>query len=196
MIVVDVEASGIDPRKHSLLSIGAVDFENPDYQFYEECRVWEGAKIMKEALKVNGFTKEQATDPKKQSVEELIEKFLYWAKQCNTKILAGHNTHFDVAFLQTSCERAKLNWPFSFRIVDLHSVGYAHVLRRGKKIPMNRGKSCLNSEFMLKYVGLDAEPKPHHALTGAKMETEAFARLFYRKGLLKEYEQFLVPEYL
>ena len=65
MIIVDVESSGVDPVKHSLLSIGAIDFLNPKNQFYGECRVWDGAHIMDEALAVNGFTKEQITNKKK-----------------------------------------------------------------------------------------------------------------------------------
>jgi len=39
MIVADIEATGLDPRKHSILSIGAVDFEHPERQFYGECRI-------------------------------------------------------------------------------------------------------------------------------------------------------------
>ena len=56
MIVVDVETSGLDDEKNSLLSIGAVDFYNPKNQFYGECRVREGAEVNPEALEVNGFT--------------------------------------------------------------------------------------------------------------------------------------------
>ena len=70
MIVIDIEMSGVNPEKHSILSIGAIDFENPDYQFYGECRAFEGAHFMDEALAVNGFTKEQALDPKKQTEAE------------------------------------------------------------------------------------------------------------------------------
>ena len=59
MVIVDTETSGISPEKCSLLSVGAVDFDNPKNRFYEECRIWNGAHIEKEALKVNGFTLEE-----------------------------------------------------------------------------------------------------------------------------------------
>jgi len=42
MVVVDVETSGLDPQKYAMLSIGAVDFENPERQFYAECRAFDG----------------------------------------------------------------------------------------------------------------------------------------------------------
>ena len=80
MIVVDVECTGVDEVKHAILSVGAIDFDNPNNQFYEECRAFEGAHIMDEALEINGFTKEQALDPNKQSDEELVKHFIEWTK--------------------------------------------------------------------------------------------------------------------
>lgn len=41
MIVLDIEASGTEYEKHSIVSIGAFDFRNPANRFYEECRIWE-----------------------------------------------------------------------------------------------------------------------------------------------------------
>ena len=78
MLVVDVEASGTEPKKHSIVSVGALDLKNPSNRFYEECRVWDGAHIMDEALEVNGFTKDEITDPKKQSEGDLTHAFLDW----------------------------------------------------------------------------------------------------------------------
>jgi DNA polymerase III epsilon subunit-like protein len=34
MIIVDVETSGLDINNHQILSIGAIDLENPERQFY------------------------------------------------------------------------------------------------------------------------------------------------------------------
>ena len=67
MIVVDTEASGTEAHIHSLVSIGAVDFDNPENRFYEECQIWEGAHIMEGSLEVNGFTEAQITDTNKQT---------------------------------------------------------------------------------------------------------------------------------
>lgn len=41
MIIIDVEASGTEYEKHSIVSIGAFDFDNPDNRFYQECYIWE-----------------------------------------------------------------------------------------------------------------------------------------------------------
>lgn len=45
MIVIDIEASGTNYEKHSIVSIGALDFDNPENRFYEECRIWEAKDV-------------------------------------------------------------------------------------------------------------------------------------------------------
>ena len=99
MLIVDVEASGTEPLKHSIVSVGALDLANPTNRFYEECRVWDGAHIMVEALAVNGFSREEVTDKKKQSESDLIHAFLHWSDGLEERTLAGQNVSFDRDFL-------------------------------------------------------------------------------------------------
>lgn len=193
MIVVDMESSGVDPYKHSLLSVGAVDFTNPENLFYGECRMWDGAHADTDALAVNGFSKEQIIDPKKQSEGELVSAFLHWAEACPEKTIAGQNPSLDRDFLRAGAARHHLNWPFAFRVIDLHSIAYFHHIRRGIKPPQKTGHSALNLDSILVYCGLPEEPKPHNGLRGAKYEAEAFARLFYDKGLLPEFSEYKIP---
>ena len=54
MIVIDIEASGTNYQKHSIVALGALDFDNPERRFYKECRIWDGAHYMEEALAVTG----------------------------------------------------------------------------------------------------------------------------------------------
>lgn len=193
MIVVDVETSGMTPGRHSLLSVGAVDFLNPTRQFYEECRIFEGAHVDKESLEVNGFTENQITDPKKKSDREVVEAFLGWIKESPEHTLAGQNPSFDRDFLQATAFRYHLNWPLAHRTVDLHSVCYAHMLRQGIELPQGNKRSNLNLERILAYTGLPARTGPHNGLNDAKLEAEAFSRLFYGKTLLEEYRKHDIP---
>ena len=196
MIAVDVEASGIGPNEHSILSVGALDLDNPSNQFYEECRAWDGATINDEALAVNGFTKEQATDPAKQSEAELVHKFAAWAQASADRTLAGQNVSFDRDILEAAARRAgHTEWPFAHRTIDSHSLCWTHQIKRGLTPPVDAQKkrSSLNLDAILVYCGIPEEPKPHNALTGAKCHAEVISRLLYDKKLLPEFEQFDIP---
>ena len=196
MIAVDVESSGTEAHKHSILSVGAVDMANPAKQFYEECHAWEGAKIEDEALAVNGFSKEQAVDPQKQSEAELVHKFIMWAQDIEEQTFAGQNPSFDRDFLKYAAERAgHTQWPFAHRTIDTHTLCYMHMVKRGVTPPLKEGKkhSGLNLDAILLYCGIPEEPQPHNALTGAKSHAEVVSRLLYDKKLLPEFEKFEIP---
>lgn len=196
MIILDTETTGTDPTKHSIVSIGAVDFFNPANQFYQECRMWKGAEILKEALTINGFTPENVSDLKKKSLEHVMWELIKWMEPIEDQTIAGENPSFDRDFLKASAERYHIIWNPGYRTIDLHTICYAHFLKRGIKPPIKNKRTNLVTEDILKYAGLPAEPRPHNALTGAKMEAEAFSRLIYSKPLLKEFESSPVPEYL
>ncbi len=194
MIVVDVEASGVEAHKHSIVSVGALDFANPSNRFYEECRVWDGAHIMDDALAVNGFTKEQITDPKKPSEADLAHAFIRWSEGVEEKTLAGQNVSFDRDFLKYACERAgHTDWPFAYRTIDTHTLCYMHMINRGMQPPVAKKRSALDLDAVLNYCGIPEEPHPHNALTGALSHAEVISRLLYGRKLLPEFEQFEIP---
>jgi DNA polymerase III epsilon subunit-like protein len=194
MIVVDVETTGTDPARHAILSIGAVDFNTPARRFYRECRIWPGAQVQPEALSVNGFTHEQITDPDRMPGEQAIAEFVGFCRDAAEHTLAGHNPNFDRAFLQAAVDRHKLAWMFGHRVLDLHSFCWMHMAKAGIERPTKNVRSNISLNVVLKYCGLPEEPRPHNGLTGAVMETEAFARLIHGKPLLDEFSHHPLPE--
>lgn len=194
MIIVDVEASGTEHNKHSIVSVGALDLAKPDYRFYMECRIWEGAHIMPDAMRVNGFTEEQITDVSKPSEADLTHAFLAWSEQVEERTFAGQNVSFDRDFLKAASERAgHTEWPFAFRTIDTHTLCYMHMVQRGKKPPVQHRRSALNLDAVLNYCGIPEEPNPHNALTGALCHAEVVARLLYGRKLLPEFMQYEIP---
>jgi DNA polymerase III epsilon subunit-like protein len=196
MIVVDVETSGLDPHHNSILSIGSVEFGRPDNQFYLECQVDPDAAVEPKALAVNGFSEEQIVDPAKPSLRQALVQWLEWTSGVDDRTLAGHNTWFDYRMLEAACRKYDLGWPFGMRVVDTHSLAYAHYLSRGVAVPQYGGSSGITTDVVFEYVGLAAEPKPHHGLVGAQMEAEALSRFVSGKSLLADYASLAVPEYL
>ncbi|HUD02545.1 MAG TPA: 3'-5' exonuclease [Candidatus Paceibacterota bacterium] len=196
MLVVDVEASGIDYEKCSIISVGAIDLDNPQKQLYEECRIWDGAHIEEGASAVHGLSDAELTDPKKQTEADLTHKFKAFAETVNDRTLAGQNVSFDRDFLKAAAKRAgHTDWPFAHRTIDTHTLCYMHMVKRGVKPPFDEEnhRSALNLDAVLNYCGIPEEPKPHNALTGAKSHAEVISRLLYDKKLLPEFEQFAIP---
>lgn len=195
MVIVDIEANGLSPLKNSIVSIGALDFENPTNQFYQECQMWQESLLDYEAMGVCGFSLADITDTKKPRLEEIFLNFLEWIAPLEDKIISGENSSFDRDFLRETAKRCHIPWTFGHRTIDLHSVSFAHAIRRHKISLTKEGTSALNLDATLAYCGLPHEPHPHNALTGAKLEAEAFSRLLYAKNLLKEFSNFSIPEY-
>ena len=195
MLVVDVEASGTRYAQHSIVSIGALDFDNPDNRFYEECKMWDGAEIMDGALEVNGFTEAQITDPQKQTEGVILTKFLEWSRSIADRTLTGQNVSFDRDFLREAAYRAHLNWDFAYRTIDTHSLCWMHIIKRGNRPPVDpqRKRSDLDLNAILNYCGIPDEPDPHNALTGALSHAEVTSRLLFDRKLLPEFDQYEIP---
>ena len=194
MIVLDVEGSGLDARVHSILSIGAIDLENPTNQFYDECRVWEGADIQDEALAINGFSREEVLDQSRKSEAELIEAFVAWATdRPQNRMLAAQNPSYDLEFVQAACERAGIQCPFGKRTIDVHSLVWMHMVAHNAVPPTDKHRSAINLDYALRYCGIPEEPRPHNALTGALCHAEVISRIAYTKKALPDFSHFDIP---
>jgi DNA polymerase III epsilon subunit-like protein len=195
MLVLDIEASGLHYEKNSIVSLGALDLENPTNRFYAECRVWDGAHIEPEALEVNGFTREEILDVNKMSEAELIRNFIDWSKDLHNKTFAGQNVSFDRDMAKEAAHRAHLDWNFAHRTIDVHTLGWMHMVKRGLTPPLDEvhHRSALNLDVLLNYCGIPEEPQPHNALTGALCHAEVINRLLYGKKLLPEFDQYEIP---
>ena len=196
MIVLDIETTGLDPRHHSIIEVGAIDFDCPGNYFNERCQIWDGAMIDMEALEINGLTIDGIQDKTILTQEELISRFITWTDQIEDKTIAGQNVDFDINFLNESSARCGLDFKLGNRKVDQHSIVYAHFLKRKIKPPLSEGFSDLHSDFIMNYVGLPSEPKPHRAINGARFEAEALSRLLFGRGMFDEFCSYAIPEYL
>jgi len=193
MIVVDVETSSLDTKRGSILSIGAVDLDDPTAQFYDECRIWVGAKVEEEALAVNGFTREEIMEASKKSEQECISAFVAWALTRPERTLAAQNVSFDFSYIEEACKRAHIEFPFAKRTIDVHSVVWTHIAQQGREVPLKNHHSAISLDYALSYCGLPPEPRPHNALTGACAHAEVLSRIAYNKSLLPDYSSFPIP---
>ena len=196
MIVLDIETTGLDPGRHSIIEVGAIDFDCPGNYFNARCQIWDGAEIDFKALEINGLTINEIHDQTIFTQKELLSRFMIWIDHIEDKTIAGQNVDFDINFLNESSTRCGLKLSLGKRKVDQHSVVYTHFLKRNISPPLKDGFSDLNSDLIMNYVGLPPEPKPHRAINGARFEAEAMSRLIYGRGMFDEFAGYVVPDYL
>jgi DNA polymerase III epsilon subunit-like protein len=195
MIIIDIEASGTVYDTHSIIALGAVDYENPEHRFYGECRIWEGAHVMEEATAIHGMSLDSITDPSKMSEAELVQSFMEWSQHMADRTLVGQNVSFDRDFLKAACLRAHLPWDLAHRTIDTHTLAWMHMVKRGLTPPIDEQhrRSALNLDVILNYCGIPGEPEPHNALTGAFCHAEVTSRLLHNRLLLPEFSMYPIP---
>ena len=200
MIALDIESSGLDPERNSILSIGALDTDHPENQFYGECQVWEGSVITDEALAINGFSHDQAIDSSKKTEAELIRDLIMWiGTDIKDRTIVGQNSSFDRDFIKGACLRAGSPFPFAHRTLDTHSLVWLHMVEHGVTPPIYTSTSTdmqssgINLTAALEYCGLPEEEKPHNALNGAFAHAEVFSRIAYNKKMLPQYLSYEIP---
>jgi DNA polymerase III epsilon subunit-like protein len=213
MIVLDIEASGLDNGRNGIWQIGALEFENPKNVFFGECRIDDEDEIMLEALELIGKTEAELRDNRKQSQKKLILAFLEWTKTCKNKISIGQNIGWDLTFIQNKCLRYGLRKGFSefigVRSIDLHALTQLiHYQINNGFLVGDHGRSDLSLSKIIGFCGIEdkrrimskgkivEEGNPHNALEDVRLTAECFSRIFYGKKLFEEFEGFPLPSYL
>jgi DNA polymerase III epsilon subunit-like protein len=203
MIVVDIEASGIDNNKCGIWQIGAIEIENPENTFLEECRiepeyefVFEGNWVGKTVEETIGKTETELRDPKKQSEKQLLENFFKWVSNCGFRTFICQNPQFDLSFIDRKSRKYGLKLPTGYRAFDLHSIAFLRFFQVNNNILIKDNKSDMGLKNILPFVGLRDERRFHNALEDAKLTAEAFSRLVYGKNLLEEFNHFKIPDFL
>ena len=177
LLVIDTETGGIDPLKWSILSIGAVAWENGEILGETEILVAE-QPIQAEpgAMKVNRINlKEHAAIglAPKRAVANLENFFLQYFPQGKVP-LAGHNIGFDIGFLQRLYRLAALDFEerFSHRSIDTSSI--MNFLKLAGKLPIP--SSSLESG--LKYFQIEVKDSDRHtALADARATAKLLTAL-------------------
>ena len=197
MIIFDLETSNVEANTGSILSIGALDFDNPKDIFYGECRIRVGADINPESLKITGFTLDSINGDTKPTTTDLIRNFLNWLSAHKDQTLAGQNPHWDLEYIKAEMKRSKItDIRLGHRIVDLHTLCFTKMMELGIDIPIKNSRTDINTDYILEFCGLKSRPGIHNGLEDSKLEAECFSRIIYGKSLLPEYFEFSVPNFL
>lgn len=101
-VVFDTELTGLNPKKDSIVSIGAlkvfgtkIDIGNPYYRIVEP-----QSKLTGQSVVIHGITPSEASECPK--IDKLLPEFLDF---CGSGIIVGHFVSIDLAFLNKEMTR-------------------------------------------------------------------------------------------
>jgi len=195
MIVVDIETSGLDFIKNGIWQIGAIDTDDSERTFLDECRIDDEDTASEEALNMCGVSEEYIRT-REQSQKELLEKFFTWCLDAKVKNFVCQNPQFDFSFMKCKADKYGLKMPVHFRCFDTHSIASLKYKEIYGKLPIDAGSSNMGLPSVLYFCGMRDNRDKHNALEDAKLTAECFVRIVYCKTFLKEFEQYPLPKYL
>ena len=180
LVVLDTETGGLDPERFSLLSVGVVVWETDELGAADEFFVAEPEiRCEPEAMAVNAIDTEvlaQVGLPPEQAVIRL-EHFLdtqFPVAVHDRVTVAGHNVHFDVAFIRRLYRLAgRTNGPrFSHRVLD--TAGILQFLILVGHLPA----AVSSSSDAFRHFGIEVAPgKRHSALADARATAQLLTKL-------------------
>lgn len=173
LVVVDTETGGLDPHRHALLSVAAVDSETGD--------VWEalikpaeGLTVESDAMAINGL---DLAELRKNGMEEreAMMSLWCWSRRRKDAIFAGCSPEFDANFLRAAFARAKVGWPFTHRTLDLRAAAWCAYEAGIIELPERKGGGPrFDLDAILGALGLARASKCHDAVEDAELEMAAF----------------------
>lgn len=167
LVIIDTEASGLDPLRHSLLSLAMVDFsgEHQIEIFVREPSI----EADPAAMAVNridlGWLQEHGLPP--QEACDRVEAWLDSLGRGRPLLCVGHNIAFDLAFMRRLYWLAGRPLPrdFSHRSIDTHSLLFARAAA-GQLPP-----SVRSSDGAFAHFGIAPPPDLRHTALGDTLAT-------------------------
>jgi DNA polymerase-3 subunit alpha (Gram-positive type) len=160
IVVVDVETTGLSPRIHDIIEIGAVKIVGRRITDHFHRMVRPERAISQTTMEITGIKEiDVANAP---SAAEVMGEFLEFAQGC---ILAAHNARFDYGFI-TSAVRRHLGHEIDFPLLD--SLNLARTSVPGLK---SYGLNGLTQHFKVPLT------QHHRALDDAEATAEVLIKL-------------------
>lgn len=157
-VCVDLETTGLDPKRDKIIEIGAVKVEHGEITAEWETFVNPERKLEERIVKLTGIRDEQLADAKK--ISELLPAFFDFA---GDYVLLGHCVLFDFSFLKKAAVNEKLKF-------ERQGIDTLKIARKYLKDLKSRSLGAL-----CKYYGIPHNA--HRALEDARATTALYKRL-------------------
>ena len=184
---MDIEMSGPDPGYNEIIQLGAELFDDDwnalgthltnVYPENEEA-------FTASAEEVHGLSLSDLEDAP--MIYDVIPEFEKWIKSkthgvpLHQTVICGQSVIYDINFLRFAYSNEKLKWPFSNKMLDLHTVSYLYFMileKNGQKVPRSLSLGTVSGFF-----GFEREEETHNALEDAQLTAKCLKEIFGRLG--------------
>lgn len=200
-LVLDLEMTGSEPGWNEIIQVGAVLFDD---NWVEKGRFLQNAYPENEEAfteyseRIHNLSLTDLEDAP--LIHEVIEEMENWILEKlhlknqkrpgedNTRlfrniIVCGQSVINDINFLMWEYNNLKFEWPFSRKLVDLHTLSYFTfeiLAKNGRKVPSKLSLTAIAAHF-----GFQREEKTHNALEDAVLTALCFKEIYRIAGKLK-----------
>jgi len=181
-VIIDVETGGLEPRTDALLELAAISVQmdesgilRPHRHYHAHVKPFEKARLDPKALEFNGIDPHHpfrlAID-EKEVLQGLFDFVRAERKEtdCKRAVLVGHNSWFDLAFMNEAIKRTKIKRnPFhAFTSFDTATMG-----------ALCYGQTVLSVACERADIPFDAK-EAHSALYDARKTADLFCEIINR----------------
>lgn len=168
LAITDVETTGRDRDAHEIIDIGLVLADQRTLELVAE---W-GVRILptrlhlaeSDALALNGYAPERWHD-----AVPLADAMASYASKTAGAVFASYNVTFDWKFIEAAFKETGAANGMDYHRFCIMSAAWDRLRDAG-------GRSVKLDALSL-HLGIPEEPKPHHALTGARQAYAAYRKL-------------------
>jgi DNA polymerase-3 subunit epsilon len=195
-LVLDLELTGPDVGYHDIIQIGAVLCDahwNEQSHFLSNVYPENPEAFSQRSEEVHGLSIYDLEDAPARY--EVLEAFEHWVRQTLGRneyaslkdvLLCGQGILTDVNFLKWAFEEENIEWPFSYKVLDLMSFSflmYKILKNNGKKVPKSHSLDAVAAMF-----DLSRDTEEHNALEDARLTAACFKAYWEIADQLKLHE--------
>jgi len=199
-LVLDLEMTGTEPGWHEIIQIGACIYtEHWELKgtYLQNVYPENEEAYSESAYAVHGLSLEDLKDAP--MIYDVLPAFEEWILEkaagprklvggqrfgfLRNTIICGQSVINDINFMKFAYRNEKLKWPFSNKLLDLHTLSY--FLFRVLKANGRSTPKSLSLGSIAAYFGYEREGEIHNALEDAELTADCFKEIFSFEETMK-----------
>jgi DNA polymerase-3 subunit epsilon len=179
LLVLDIESTGLDFRKHEIIQIAAVQLdrktlkEKKRFESYIKPRRW--SKRDPEAMAVNNITWDSLKEAP--GMKTVLKKF---QKTFGANItIAPYGTILDTLMLRVAYQECKMRYPFDYHVFDIWPLVYTYLAKKNL-LKNKRRFAGFSLDDAARHFKITIPADRHTALTDVLVEAEVLRQIIKR----------------